>query len=77
MFCSTRLSSGSANASPTPAAYSPDAADGRDHGGPEARLTVDVYGHLVPGANRAAMEQLPTVEDPPEEAAKTDALVFG
>ncbi len=27
-------------------------------------MTVDVYGHLVPGANRAAMDRLPTVEDP-------------
>ncbi len=39
-------------------------------------MTVDVYGHLVPGANRAAMDRLPTVEDPVEEAAKTDALLF-
>ena len=31
-------------------------------------MTVDVYGHLVPGANRAAMDRLPTVEDPPEES---------
>ncbi len=27
-------------------------------------MTVDTYGHLVPGANRAAMDRLPTVEDP-------------
>jgi len=40
-------------------------------------MTVDVYGHLVPGANRAAMDRLPTVEDPLEEAAKTDELVLG
>jgi len=33
-------------------------------------MTVDVYGHLVPGANRAAMDRLPTVEDPVEEAAR-------
>ena len=26
------------------------------------RMTVDVYGHLVPGANRAAMDRLPTLE---------------
>jgi len=26
-------------------------------------MTVDVYGHLVPGANRAAMDRLPTVEE--------------
>jgi len=26
-------------------------------------MTVDVYGHLVPGANRAAMDRLPTVKD--------------
>ena len=31
-------------------------------------MTVDVYGHLVPGANRAAMDRLPTVEDTPEES---------
>ncbi len=31
-------------------------------------MTVDVYGHLVPGANRAAMDRLPTVEDPLEES---------
>ncbi len=31
-------------------------------------MTVDVYGHLVPEANRAAMDRLPTVEDPLEEA---------
>ena len=31
-------------------------------------MTVDVYGHLVPGANRAAMDRLPTVEDPVEES---------
>jgi len=37
-------------------------------------MTVDVYGHLVPGANRAAMDRLPTVEDlavePIEKASK-------
>jgi len=33
-------------------------------------MTVDVYGHLVPGANRAAMDRLPTVEDLVEEAAE-------
>ena len=33
-------------------------------------MTVDVYGHLVPGANRAAMDRLPTLEDAVEEAAK-------
>jgi len=38
---------------------------------------VDVYGHLVPGANRAAMDRLPTVEDLVEETTKTDQLVFG
>jgi len=32
-------------------------------------MTVDVYGHLVPGANRAAMDRLPTAEDVLEEAA--------
>ncbi len=31
-------------------------------------MTVDVYGHLVPGANRAAMDRLPTVEDMVEES---------
>jgi len=39
-------------------------------------MTVDICGHLVPGANRAAMDRLPTVEDPVEEAGKTDELVF-
>ncbi len=29
------------------------------------RMTVDVYGHLVPGANRDAMDRLPTLEDTP------------
>ncbi len=33
-------------------------------------MTVDVYGHLVPGANRAAMDLLPTVENLPEEESK-------
>jgi len=33
-------------------------------------MTVDVYGHLVPGANRAAMDRLPTVKDPVEEESK-------
>ena len=32
------------------------------------KMTVDVYGHLVPGANRAAMDRLPTVEDLLEES---------
>ena len=27
------------------------------------KMTVDTYGHLVPVANRAAMDRLPTVED--------------
>jgi len=31
------------------------------------KMTVDVYGHLVPGANRAAMDRLPTVEEAVEE----------
>jgi len=31
-------------------------------------MAVDVYGHLVPGANRAAMDRLPTVEDMVEES---------
>jgi len=31
-------------------------------------MTVDVYGHLVPGANRAAMDRLPTMEDQLEES---------
>ena len=30
-------------------------------------MTVDVYGHLVPGANRAAMDRLPTVADAIED----------
>ena len=40
-------------------------------------MTVDTYGHLVPWVNRAAMDRLPTVDNPVEEAAKTDELVFG
>jgi len=39
-------------------------------------MTVDTYGHLVPGANRAAMDRLPTLEDALEEAAQADDLVF-
>jgi len=31
-------------------------------------MIVDVYGHLVPGANRAAMDRLPTAEDLAEES---------
>ena len=31
-------------------------------------MTVDVYGYLVPGANRAAMDRLPALEDPVEES---------
>ncbi len=38
-------------------------------------MTVDVYGHLVPGANRAAMDRLPTEEtaggDPVESAERS------
>ena len=34
------------------------------------KMTVDTYGHLVPGANRAAMDRLPTMEDLPEEESK-------
>jgi integrase len=26
------------------------------------KMTVDVYGHLVPGANRAAVNRLPTLD---------------
>ena len=35
------------------------------------KLTVDVYGHLVPGANREAVNRLPSVHDllRPEQAA--------
>lgn len=48
-------------------------------------MTVDTYGHLVPGANRAAMDRLPTVdiyghklkEKSREAAARTDEVVFG
>ena len=36
-------------------------------------MTVDVYGHLVPGANRAAMDRLPTVENPVEESLEETA----
>ena len=32
------------------------------------KLTVDIYGHLVPGANRQAVNKLPTVIDAPAEA---------
>ncbi len=31
------------------------------------RMTVDVYGHLVPGANRQAVNKLPSLSDPIEE----------
>ncbi len=31
-------------------------------------MTVDVYGYLVPGAIRAAMDRLPALEDPVEES---------
>jgi hypothetical protein len=27
-------------------------------------MTVDVYGHLVPGANRQAVNKLPSLSDP-------------
>ncbi len=27
------------------------------------RMTVDVYGHLVPGANRQAVNKLPSLDD--------------
>jgi integrase len=27
------------------------------------KMTVDVYGHLVPGANRAAVNRLPSLEN--------------
>jgi len=33
-------------------------------------MTVDVYGHLVPGANRQAVNKLPTIKDAPAEALK-------
>ncbi|MDA2931126.1 hypothetical protein MYX84_14470 [Acidobacteria bacterium AH-259-O06] len=36
-------------------------------------MTVDTYGHLVPGANREAMDRLPTEE----EAAKEEAAKIG
>jgi hypothetical protein len=39
-------------------------------------MTVDVYGHLVPGANRAAMDRLPTVEYPTEEVALVATTVL-
>ncbi len=41
------------------------------------KMTVDVYGHLVPGANRAAMDRLPTVEDSGKASEKGDELVLG
>ena len=34
------------------------------------KITVDVYGHLVPGANRQAVNKLPTINDAPTEALK-------
>ena len=34
------------------------------------KMTVDVYGHLQPGANRAAMDRLPAVGDTVEEESK-------
>ena len=33
-------------------------------------MTVDVYGHLEPGRNRDAVNQLPTIEDAPAEPIK-------
>jgi len=33
------------------------------------KMTVDTYGHLVPGANRAAMDRLPTVEESLDETS--------
>jgi len=38
------------------------------------KLTVDVYGHLVPGANREAVNRLPTV-DSETECEESDARV--
>jgi len=37
-------------------------------------MTVDVYGHLVPGANRAAMDRLPTLETVVDERAEAEAV---
>lgn len=34
------------------------------------KLTVDVYGHLVPGANREAVNRLPGLETPKEEITR-------
>ena len=34
------------------------------------RLTVDTYAHLVPGANRQAVNKLPTIKDAPVEKQK-------
>ena len=31
------------------------------------QITVDIYGHLVPGANRQAVNRLPTIKDAPSE----------
>ncbi len=35
------------------------------------RMTVDVYGHLVPGANRQAVNRLPTEKDAPTKSEVT------
>ena len=32
------------------------------------RMTVDVYGHLIPGANRQAVNKLPSLATPKVEA---------
>ena len=35
------------------------------------RVTADVYGHLVPGDNRDAVDALPTLDTPARKASET------
>ncbi len=37
------------------------------------RMTVDVYGHLVPGANRQAVNKLPSLSDRTEDVRAEQA----
>jgi len=40
------------------------------------KITVDVYGHLVPGANRQAVNRLPSLNTKPaEKQERTDELI--
>ena len=41
------------------------------------RMTVDVYGHLVPGANRQAVNKLPSLNDSIDDAKQKRKLQAG